>query len=254
MNSDLHGKAILLVDDDPLLLETLAGNLDKEGCAVPVANSGEEALRRLRNGPPVDAVILDWMMPQMSGREVLHTMRAEDIDVPVLILTGLTSQINEESAYIGGAVDFIDKSRSFGILLHRLRMVLAGRRREAAEVPTDGDLPFAADGRKSIGQLTIEPATGRALWRGQVVPLTLTEFQIIHRLTQKVGQDVRYRKLYDVVHGEGFQSGAGPEGSRTNIRSFVKRIRQKFKDLDDGFDEIENYPGLGYRWRSPSDG
>jgi two-component system response regulator ChvI len=61
---------------------------------------------------------------------------------------------------------------------------------------------------------------------------------------------VRYREIYDVVRGSGFVAGAGEDGYRANVRAFIKRIRQKFREVDDGFDRIENYAGFGYRWRT----
>ena len=62
-----------------------------------------------------------------------------------------------------------------------------------------------------------------------------------------------YREIYDLVHGEGFVAGAGEDGYRANVRTFIKRIRQKFRDLDDTFDRIENYPSYGYRWATGAD-
>jgi two-component system response regulator ChvI len=73
-------------------------------------------------------------------------------------------------------------------------------------------------------------------------------------LVSKAGSDVSYRELYDMVHGEGFAAGAGEIGYRTNVRAFIKRIRQKFKDADADFSQIENYPGFGYRWGDPGAG
>ena len=72
---------------------------------------------------------------------------------------------------------------------------------------------------------------------------------MVQYLATRAGQDVSYRELYDLVHGKEFIAGDGPEGHRANVRTFIKRIRQKFRDIDDSFDEIENYAGFGYRWR-----
>lgn len=252
MSGELTGATILLVDDDPLLRETLAQNLRDCDASVPIAGSGEEALRTLEAATAVDVVILDWKMPGMTGLETLQAMRANGFDVPTLFLTSLTDQIYEESALATGAVDFIDKSRSFTILLHRLEMILAGRKRRSATPDGGGDAdPIDGTSRTDIGPLSIDLESGRAYWRGILVPLTLTEVQIVSRLASAPGRDVRYRELYDLVHGEGFQAGTGSDGYRANIRSFIKRIRQKFKAIDEGFDEIENYPGFGYRWRLP---
>ncbi|HLS68350.1 MAG TPA: helix-turn-helix domain-containing protein, partial [Kiloniellales bacterium] len=82
--------------------------------------------------------------------------------------------------------------------------------------------------------------------------LSLTEFKLVQLMAERAGQDVTYRELYDLVHGRGFVAGSGPDGYRANVRTFMKRIRQKFRELDADFDEIENYPGFGYRWRQPA--
>ena len=72
---------------------------------------------------------------------------------------------------------------------------------------------------------------------------------MVHCLASRAGHDISYRELYDMVHGKGFVAGPGADGYRSNVRTFIKRIRRKFKEIDSGFDGIENYPGFGYRWR-----
>jgi two-component system response regulator ChvI len=67
-------------------------------------------------------------------------------------------------------------------------------------------------------------------------------------LAERAGQDVGYREIYDLVHGKNFIAGHGSEGYRANVRTFIKRIRKKLRDVDPGFDHIENYAGFGYRW------
>ena len=99
-----------------------------------------------------------------------------------------------------------------------------------------------------LGPLTLQRDIKRASWKDNNIDLTLTEFQIVEHLATRAGQDVGYRAIYDIVHGEGFAAGNGEIGYRVNVRSFIKRIRQKFRDADDGFVQIENYPGFGYRW------
>jgi two-component system response regulator ChvI len=99
-----------------------------------------------------------------------------------------------------------------------------------------------------LGRLTLRFDVSRAVWAGQTVDLTLTEFKILTLLAEKAGQDVGYREIYDLVHGKNFIAGHGSEGYRANVRTFIKRIRKKFRDVDPGFDHIENYAGFGYRW------
>jgi two-component system, OmpR family, response regulator ChvI len=101
--------------------------------------------------------------------------------------------------------------------------------------------------------LTLNPRVSRAFWNDTDIDLTLTEFKIVHLLASNTGNHVTYRAIYDCIHHEGFMAGSGENGFRTNVRSSIKRIRQKFKILDPGFDEIENYASFGYRWgREPA--
>jgi len=90
--------------------------------------------------------------------------------------------------------------------------------------------------------------TNRASWAGRTVDLTVTEFKILTLLAEKADEDVGYREIYDLVHDKDFMAGHGPEGYRANVRTFIKRIRKKFRDVDRGFDRIDNYASFGYRW------
>ncbi|MDF1790287.1 MAG: response regulator transcription factor [Thalassobaculaceae bacterium] len=242
---------VLIVDDDALLLETLAINLDDNGIETETAESGEAAMRRLSENANFDLVILDWKMPGMSGLDTLKAMNAAGLDLPAIILTSLTDQIFEESALATGAVDFVDKSRSFSIVLRRVQIILSGvRSRSSADADAEPSEAEKGD-QLVIGALTLDRKAGRAFWNDKQVPLTLTEYQLVDELASKPGRDIKYRDLYNLVHGENFFVGTGGDGYRANVRSFVKRIRQKFKDMDGAFEQIENYPGFGYRWREP---
>ena len=98
----------------------------------------------------------------------------------------------------------------------------------------------------------LRPRISRAYWAGQDVNLTVTEYNIVQRLTARAGEFVSYRAIYDCVHHAGFIAGRGDDGYRTNVRSSMKRIRNKFRAIDGSFSEIENFPAFGYRWRSTS--
>ncbi|MEQ8817466.1 MAG: response regulator transcription factor [Thalassobaculum sp.] len=246
---------IMVVDDDPIIRETLSLNLEDQDFEVEGLPSGEALLEHLRGGATADLILLDWKMGQFSGLDTLREMRRMGGDIPVIFLTSLTDQIYEEAALATGALDFVDKSRSFSILLHRVRTVLAGRRTpKEAEPAGDMATENGPAGTARIGQLTLDPDVGRAYWCDRLVPLTLTEFQIVHALAASAGRDMRYRDIYDLVHGDGFHAGAAGDGYRANVRGFIKRIRRKFEDMDPAFSEIENYPGFGYRWRALRNG
>jgi two-component system response regulator ChvI len=185
----------------------------------------------------------------MTGIEVLRRLREGDAQTPVIFLTALSDQIYEEAALIGGAVDFVEKTRSFSILLRRIELALGTGKTEAAPVPRAGDTGTSS---ASIGPLELAIDTARAQWKGARVDLTLSEFNIVRYLAERAGQDVRYREIYDLVRGKGFVAGTGMDGYRANVRTFIKRIRQKFREVDPQFDAIENYAGFGYRWSAGS--
>ncbi len=235
---------IALVDDDDLFRESLGLNLSDEGYEVISFDRGEPALTFLATDGRIDIVLLDWRMPKMDGIDVLRQMRARGIDVPVIFLTVLSDQIYEEAALSGGALDFVEKSRSLPILLKRMRLIIEG-----AKTGPEGETGDAAfDGVHRLGKLELRLDNSRALWDGSRIDLTLTEFNIVKLMATRPDEDVSYREIYDLVHGKGFMAGYGPSGYRANVRAFIKRIRQKFRAVDNEFDSIGNYPGFGYRW------
>ena len=231
---------LLLVDDDDLFRESLGLNLVDEGYEVTSFDNGQKALAYLNRGS-ADVMLLDWRMPELTGIEVLRRMRNAGIAMPVIFLTVLTDDIYEQAALEGGAVDFIDKARRLPILLKRLQLIAEGGRSAAEPEPVRAP-------SLRLGQLMLRFDTNRALWAEREVDLTLTEFRIVTLLAQKAGQAVGYREIYDLVHGKDFIAGHGSEGYRANVRTFMKRIRQKFRDVEPGFDDIENYASFGYRW------
>jgi two-component system response regulator ChvI len=232
---------LLLVDDDDLFRESLGLNLIDEGYEVTSFANGRDVLAYLERGGGADVMLLDWRMPNLTGLDVLRQIRAAGTTLPVIFLTALSDDIYEEAALEGGAVDFIDKSRRLPILLKRLQLIAEGGR------PPSEPEPMRPSALR-LGRLTLRFDISRAVWTGRTVDLTLTEFKILTLLAEKAGQDVGYREIYDLVHGKNFIAGHGSEGYRANVRTFIKRIRRKFRDVDPGFDHIDNYAGFGYRW------
>ncbi len=232
---------LLLVDDDDLFRESLGLNLIDEGYEVTSFANGREALAYLDRGGGGDVVLLDWRMPNLTGLDVLRRMRGAGIAIPVIFLTVLSDDVYEEAALEGGAVDFIDKSRRLPILLKRLQLIAEGGRPTAEPEATRA-------ASLQLGLLTLRFDTRRAVWADRTVDLTLTEFKILTLLAEQAGEDIGYREIYDLVHGKDFVAGHGSQGYRANVRTFIKRIRKKFRDVDPSFDHIENYAGFGYRW------
>jgi len=231
---------LVLVDDDDQYREAVGGELAELGFDVADFAAGEPMLTFFADGGSADIIVLDWRLPGQSGLDLLRLLRRRGILVPVVILTGVSTESYEAAALDCGALDFVDKTRGPAILAKRLRLIM-----EAGKRPSH--LP--EEDRVQIGRLTLHPKVCRAYWDGEDVHLTVTEFNIVHLLVSNAGQDMTYRAIYDRVHRVGFIAGSGEEGYRTNVRSSVKRIRNKFKAIDADFAEIENFAGFGYRWR-----
>jgi two-component system response regulator ChvI len=233
---------VLVVDDDDEFRESLSLNLMDEGFAVTTFANGPSALEHVAAGESADVILLDWRMPGMNGLEVLRELRQRGIVTPVIFLTALSDDIYEEAALAGGAVDFIDKSRRLSILVRRIELIAEGQR----------PLPSASQQQPPpqvrLGALELRFDINRAFWKGSAIDLTLTEFRMVSQLALKPGEDVSYRELYDLVHGKDFLAGSGADGYRANVRTFIKRIRKKFRDVDLEFDQVRNYAGFGYQW------
>jgi two-component system, OmpR family, response regulator ChvI len=238
---------IVLIDDDDLFRQTLCLGLADEGYEVTNLTGGSAAVAYFAAGGRADVILLDWRMPGMNGLEVLRALRRSGNTTPVIFLTMLSDDIYEEAALEGGAVDFIDKSRRLSILVKRLRLIAEGAR------PTVGTEGRPAGDVLQLGRLELRLDINRASWAGRPIDLTLTEFKIVALLALRAGEDVSYREIYDLVHGKNFAAGYGDEGYRANVRTFIKRIRKKLRDLDPEFEHIHNYPGFGYRFRWTAD-
>ena len=241
-----HQARVVIVDDDDLFRESLGLNLSEEGFDVVDFPDGESVLEFFEKGNPADAVLLDWRMPGLDGLGVLRRLRETRVETPVIFLTMLSDEIYEEAALKWGAVDFIDKSRRLPIILGRLKLITDGAK-AVASAQAAGQSDAAGIVRR--GPLELRLDIHRAYWKERQVDLTLSEFAIIRFMVTQSGSDVTYRQIYDIVRGKDFVAGFGTEGYRANVRSFIKRIRKKFRDVDPGFDRIDNYPGFGYRWR-----
>ena len=233
---------VVLVDDDDLYREALSSELADRGFAVSCFADGRSFLAAMSHGVEAEVALLDWVLPEISGFELLEALREQGIDLPVVFLTGYSLAERELQALGRGAVDFVDKARGTEVLAHRLRVIIEGRR----HVPAAADPPI-----EHHGPLTLQPATARALWRERDIGLTVTEYKILVQLVAHKGQAQTYRAIYDTAHYEGFVAGSGERGYNTNVRSLLKRIRRKFLEVDPGFSEIENVASVGYRWRDP---
>jgi two-component system response regulator ChvI len=250
---------VVLVESDQYYREVLTVELLSQGFAVHPFSDGASLLGSLATAVDADLAVLDWDLPKMPGIKLLAELRQHGVNLPVVFLTGKVIAGNEHErcllasrealnafekmAFDQGAVDFIAKSRDRQVLVRRLRSVV-----ELARPRTKTDLPVQE--RLACGKLLVE--SSRAYWNQVDVDLTLGEYNIVHLLASRAGSFVTYRSVYDRLRYEGFIAGTGAQGYRANVRSAIKRIRNKFRARDPAFDEIENYTGFGYCWRKPA--
>ena len=225
---------IALVDDDQNIRTSVSIALEGEGFRVRSFGDGVEALRGL-GAQPADLVVLDIKMPRMDGMEALTRLRRTS-DVPVIFLTSKDDEVDEVLGLKMGADDYITKPFSMRLLIERIRAVL--RRREAGNGTLESE-------KKVIhrGDLSLDPNRHRCDWKGQEVKLTVTEFLILESLAQRPGHVKTRDQLMDAAYDDNIYVD-----DRT-IDSHIKRIRKKFKVVDEEFSSIDTLYGVGYRFR-----
>jgi len=227
---------IALVDDDKNILESVSMLLEQEGYHVRSFSDPSAALTALTTTPP-DLAILDIKMPRMDGMETLRRLRQKS-DMPVIFLTSKDEEIDELFGLKMGADDFIRKPFSQRLLVERVKAVL--RR----TTPKDGTAPKEVDARAlERGQLRMDPERHTCTWKNEPVTLTVTEFLILQALATRPGVVKSRNALMDAAYDDQVYVD-----DRT-IDSHIKRLRKKFKSVDDEFDMIETLYGVGYRFK-----
>lgn len=224
---------IALVDDDRNILTSVAMALEAEGFKVRTYTDGADALRGL-TAQPVDLAVLDIKMPRMDGMELLQRLRKQSA-IPVIFLTSKDDEIDELLGLRMGADDYIKKPFSQKLLIERIRTLI---RRLEANVVSDqpgGDALVR-------GQMVMDPARHICTWKGKKVDLTVTEFLLLKALAQRPGHVKNRDQLIDAAYGEAIYVD-----DRT-IDSHIKRLRKKFRDVDEEFGQIETLYGVGYRY------
>jgi len=228
---------IALVDDDRNILTSLSLALQSEGFVTRLYSDGEAALKALVENPP-DLAVLDIKMPKLDGMELLRRLR-EKTEFPVIFLTSKDEELDEALGLAMGADDYIAKPFSQRLLMARIRAVL--RRTEMRALPVASDAP--PDAAEIVrGRLVMDPARHRVRWGGKDVTLTVTEFMILEALAQRPGVVKSRNQLMDVAYQDDIYVD-----DRT-IDSHIKRMRRKFRAVDDEFGAIDTLYGVGYRF------
>ena len=218
---------ILVVDDEPRVARLARDYLEKNGFRVITAGDGQSALTIARREKP-DLVILDLMLPQIDGREVCRILRRES-EVPIIMLTALSEEIDQVTGLEIGADDYITKPFSVRALVARARALLR-RTRGEVKVPS----------RVRSGGLEIDLKKYSVTLHGSPIKLTPNEFKILHLLASHPGQILTREQLLDDLHGIA-------SGMDRSVDSHIKNLRKKLEDAS-GESMIETVYGVGYRF------
>ena len=228
-------QTIALIDDDRNILTSISIALEKEGFNVQTYLDGESALIGLSRSPP-DLAIVDIKMPKMDGEELLKKLRKKT-SLPVIFLTSKDDEIDELLGLKLGADDFVKKSGGFSIkvLIERIRVQL--RKKNINNIEDTKNIIVH-------GKLKLDPSQLECEWNGKQLPdkLTTTEFLIVRELAKRPGIIKERSQLMDIAYRE------DTDIEDRTIDSHVKRIRKKFKKVDNNFSAIETRYGSGYRW------
>ena len=229
---------IALVDDDRNILTSVQMTLEQEGFLVRTYTDGESALQALL-AKPADLAVLDINMPRMDGMELLQKLR-QRYALPVIFLTSKDEEVDELMGLRLGADDYITKPFSQRLLLERIRALL--RRNESSRAEGSG---APVGGLLVRGDLMLDETKHQCLWKNQDIQLTVTEFLLVKTLVLRPGMVKSRDQLIDAAYGDSIYVD-----DRT-IDSHIKRVRKKFRHIDDTFDAIETLYGIGYRYKEP---
>ncbi len=228
---------IFLVDDDRNILVSVSMMLEAEGFVVETFNDGESGLNAILEQKP-DLVVLDVKMPRMDGIEVISKLR-EESSVPVIFLTSKDDEVDQVIGLRMGADDYVTKPFSQRLLIERIKVLL--RRRDVEKELREGQK--VENQYLEYGDLKLDDARHLCSWKSYPLNLTVTEYLLVKALAERPGHVRNRDQLIDMAYGENVFVD-----DRT-IDSHIKRVRKKFKKLDEDFDKIETLYGIGYKYK-----
>lgn len=225
-------RTVAIVEDEVPIRNNYADALRRQGYRVQTFASRDSAMSAFRTRLP-DLVLLDIALQDDidAGFDMCRELRSLCNKLPIIFLTARDSDYDAIAGLRLGADDYLTKDVSLPHISARISALF--RRVEALGDPTDQRL------ERRVGELTIDPDRVVARWRDSTVDLTLTEFWIVNALTKNPGH---------VKTREQLMQDANVIVDDTTVTSHIKRIRRKFKTVDNDFDCIETVYGMGYRW------
>jgi two-component system, OmpR family, response regulator RegX3 len=228
---------VLVVEDEASYVEALTVGLSREGFIVEVAVDGAEALLKFEDLQP-DLVLLDVMLPKMSGIDVCRLLRKRS-QVPIIMVTAKSAEIDTVVGLEVGADDYVSKPYRMRELVARMRAVM---RRHGTGAPVE---PEAAPGALTVGGLSLDPDEHRVRLDGVDLQMPLKEFELLHLLMANTGRVLTRDILIDRVWGSDYV------GDTKTLDVHVKRLRAKIEDDPAAPTRITTIRGLGYKFERP---
>ncbi len=226
--------SILLVEDEESFIDALTIGLDREGFEVTVARDGQEALSKFERGK-FDVVLLDLMLPKVSGLDVCRTIRSSS-DIPIIIVSAKGEEVDMVLMLEIGADDYVTKPYRLRELVARIRAVL--RRREALEQVIVPEEEFI------IGPIRLDVDARRCFVQGEEVKLRKKEFALLHLLIENPGRVMTRDVLIDRVWGSDYV------GDTKTLDVHIKRLRSLIEQDPKNPVHITTVRGVGYRFET----
>jgi two-component system response regulator RegX3 len=230
--------SVLVVEDEDSFVDALTLGLTREGFRVSVARDGAEALEVFDDVHP-DLVLLDVMLPRMSGIDVCRQIRSRS-QVPIIMVTAKGAEIDTVVGLEVGADDYVTKPYRLRELVARMRAVL--RRRSGAHAPTE---LLPADEVLEVGDVRVDQERHEVVIRGEEVRLPLKEFELLSLLLENAGRVLTRETLIDRVWGADYV------GDTKTLDVHVKRLRSKVEVDPANPSRIVTIRGLGYKYETP---
>lgn len=226
-------KQIILVEDEPVLCQNYAKAIRDQGYDVITCDNKQEALEILNKQLP-DLAILDIGLGDdvEAGFDLCREIRSLSNTLPIIFLTARDSDFDTISGLRLGADDYLSKDTSMPHILARIAALF--RRVQALQTTTESEII-------KHEKLMIDAQRFQIEWSGEIVDLSLTEFWMVHSLAKRIGH---------VKNREQLMGDSNIYVDEGTITSHIKRIRKKFKEIDESFDHIETVYGVGYRWKT----
>lgn len=232
-DKNMPRETILIVDDEEDIIELIKYNLKNEGYDILTAFTGEQAIKIARQSRP-DLIVLDLMLPGIDGLEVTRYLKNNDQtkDLPIVMLTAKGEESDIVTGLELGANDYISKPFSPKELLARIRAILRRRRKNA--------LDDSSPAIRQVGEMTIDRARHMVTIQGEMVDLTLSEFELLSFLADKKGWVFTRDQIMDAIHGENYAV------TERSVDVIIVGLRKKLKTHAVC---IETVRGVGYRFK-----